>query len=74
MTRREFLSWIEVYRRWPFDDLHRYHRPAALIAHSVAGEPTDKLIEYLQPKPTPAHDTLSDVDTRLLKQFGISCG
>ncbi|MCX5592795.1 hypothetical protein [Alcaligenes endophyticus] len=37
MTVRELESWRRFYRVRPFDDLHRFHRPAALIAHSFGG-------------------------------------
>ena len=37
MTHREFESWKRFYNLRPFDDLHRYHRPAAVIAHSMGG-------------------------------------
>lgn len=37
MTQREFESWRQFYRLRPFDDLHRFHRPATVIAHSLAG-------------------------------------
>lgn len=37
MTFKEFESWKEFYRLRPFDDLHRYHRPAAVVAHSMGG-------------------------------------
>lgn len=37
MTHKEFESWKEFYALRPFDDLHRYHRPAAVVAHSFGG-------------------------------------
>lgn len=37
MTHKEFESWKEFYALRPFDDLHRFHRPAAVIAHSMGG-------------------------------------
>lgn len=37
MSHREFVSWQRHYRSRPFDDAHRYHRPAALIAGSFGG-------------------------------------
>lgn len=37
MTRREFESWKRFYNLRPFDDVHRYHRPAAVVAHSMGG-------------------------------------
>ncbi|NYT25398.1 hypothetical protein H0A73_17495 [Alcaligenaceae bacterium] len=37
MTHRELESWKKFYQLRPFDDVHRYHRPAAVIAHSMGG-------------------------------------
>lgn len=36
MSQNEFLSWQQFYAEHPFDDAHRYHRPAALVAGSMA--------------------------------------
>lgn len=48
MTQAEFEGWIEFYRRWPFDDLHRFYRPAALVASSMGGK-VDQCLDWLQP-------------------------
>lgn len=37
MSRAEFKRWGLFYRRYPFDDLHRYHRPAALVSTALGG-------------------------------------
>lgn len=37
MSVREFEQWKRYYKQAPFDDLHRYHRPAAIISHSMGG-------------------------------------
>lgn len=72
MTRREFADWQAFYRAWPFDDYHRHHRPAALIARSQGGGKIDDLLDWLQP---PAwQDELSDADISTLKALGISRG
>jgi hypothetical protein len=52
MTQPEYLAWIEFYRLYPFDDMHRFHRPAALVANSMSGAGVDKLLEWLAPDPT----------------------
>lgn len=49
MTNAEFESWIEFYRRWPFDDRHRFHRPAALVAATNGGK-VEQYLEWLQPQ------------------------
>lgn len=41
---------MQFYIRWPFDDFHRYHRPAALIGAINAGESqVQSLLDWLQP-------------------------
>lgn len=51
MTRPEFIAWAEFYEAHPFDDLHRYHRPAALIASTVGttGRKFDAALDMLAP-------------------------
>lgn len=44
MSRAEFCDWFDRYDRQPFDDRHRYHRPAAWLAMAMNGtEPRDSL-------------------------------
>lgn len=54
MTQVEFESWREFYRQAPFDDFHRFHRPAALVATATVTKQRDKAIEeslaWLQPE------------------------
>lgn len=69
MARQEFAGWVEFYRLFPFDDRHRFHRPAALIAHNDRLD-IDAAMRWLQPLPM-AHDyTAADLNT--LKAFGFS--
>jgi hypothetical protein len=49
MPRREFEAWREFYVLYPFDDLHRYHRPAALVSVSLGGGDLQQRIDWLQP-------------------------
>lgn len=70
MTVQEYRSWGAYHARYPFDDRHRYHRPAALIAKSGTTAPIGELIDWLQPKPTRAVD-LSDADSQTLAAFGF---
>jgi hypothetical protein len=67
MTQPEFLSWMEFYRLYPFDDFHRIHRPAALVAASMSGDLQARL-DWLQPDPREADMTEADVAT--LRAFG----
>lgn len=70
LTRREYNDWLSYYRAYPFDDLHRYHRPAALIASRGGGAKIDDLIDWLQP---PAwQEGMSAADVSTLRAFGIS--
>lgn len=69
MTQREFRDWIAFYRAYPFDDLHRYHRPAALVARSMSGADMQDLIDWLQPPDWQADFSQSDVNT--LRALGI---
>lgn len=66
-------GWREFYLLYPFDDLHRYHRPAALVASSfMSKNPADyrrQAIEWLQPKPLVPN--FGDVDMRTLNAFGV---
>lgn len=51
MSLREFNSWISFYRLFPFDDAHRFYRPAALIAKSNGTKSSIRdLMEFLQPQ------------------------
>lgn len=69
MTHAEFRSWAAFYRQHPFDDLHRYHRPAALVAVSLGGGRIDDKLQFLAPDPVPQQYSSADMNT--LKAFGI---
>lgn len=70
MSQREFCDWITFYRAHPFDDLHRYHRPAALISVSMGGGDIQDKIDWLHP-PTWQED-FSSADLRTMRALGIS--
>lgn len=73
MSQREFLAWADYYRRWPFDDFHRFHRPAALIASALCGggpEVMEARLEWLQPGQR-FTDNHTDADRDLFKAAGI---
>lgn len=69
MTPREFESWAAFYKLFPFDDRHRYHRPAAMVAASMGGKYDDR-IAFLSPDPEVA-DGFSKVDMSVLNALGI---
>jgi hypothetical protein len=63
MTEAEFRSWVEFYKMAPFDDLHRHHRPAALIARSFSGGDITDLLEWLQPRAESKDWNQADINT-----------
>ena len=70
MSQAEFQRWIQFYREQPFDDFHRYHRPAALVSVSLAGGDIKERLEWLQPEPIP--DGLDRADVATIKALGFS--
>jgi hypothetical protein len=73
MPQPEFLEWMAFYRLWPFDDFHRFHRPAAMVANAAAGggDMTSRL-EWLQPDVRAVDDSqMTDADRNTLSAFGI---
>ncbi len=47
MSANEFSRWREFYLRQPFDDVHLYYRPAALIAQSMSGADFSESVHFL---------------------------
>lgn len=68
MSYAEFSRWKEFYLQNPFDDLHRYHRPAALISCSMAGGDFAEKVKMLENDSTVK---ISDADLSTFKAFGI---
>lgn len=68
MTPAEFQGWVEFYMGQPFDDLHRIHRPHALVAASLGGKLEEKL-EWLAPQQ--GTDEYSPADLSTMKAFGF---
>ena len=72
MSQREFTGWMDFYRAHPFDDLHRFHRPAALIAQSMAGGDIAPRLNWLAPQPPdPALEGFDEADRNTLAAFGL---
>lgn len=69
MTSMEFNSWIEFYKLFPFDDYHRYYRPAALISCSMAAGEIKGKLDWLQPEPV--NEDYSQADMNTFKAFGV---
>lgn len=71
MSATEFEGWKAFYRMFPFDDLHRYHRPAAAIGVSCGGT-YDKLMDFLAPEPIPPGMTQADWNTmKAFRNLGV---
>lgn len=47
MSANEFSRWREFYLKQPFDDVHLYYRPAALIAQSMSGIDISDSVNFL---------------------------
>ncbi len=78
MPADEFEAWREFYTLFPFDDLHRFHRPAALVASAmVSGDQTQAFrerVKFLQPDPPPPEvlsGRYSEADLRTMRAFGV---
>lgn len=55
LSPAEVVRWQRYAERWPYDDMHRYHRPAALVSAMMstgdAGTVTqlvDRRMEWLR--------------------------
>jgi hypothetical protein len=70
MTQAEFEGWKEFYVRYPFDDFHRFHRPAALVAQSLGGGEVRAMLDWLQPDR--ASESMSDADMNTMRAFGFA--
>ncbi len=68
MTESEFRTWMEFYKLHPFDDRHRFYRPAALIARSMAGGDLQEFLDYLEP---PARGNFSEADMNTFRAFSV---
>lgn len=77
MPNDEFEAWRQFYVLYPFDDLHRYHRPAALVAASMTSGDVmpafNARLKFLQPDP-PSPEELSgqfsESDLRTIRALG----
>lgn len=73
MSQAEFQRWFDFYQMHPFDDLHRFHRPAALVAKSMSGGDIENMIEWLHPQYNGAADSeYSEEDLKTFKALGLS--
>lgn len=70
MPQSEFEAWRAFYRMYPFDDYHRFHRPAALVARSMGGGDVQPLLNWLQPDRGTAG--MTDADMNTMRAFGYT--
>ena len=72
MSQCEFERWYDFYQMNPFDDLHRFHRPAAWIARSMNGAEIQPMIEWLHPDYSNSLDSeYSEEDLKTFKALGL---
>lgn len=67
MTHREFVSWQEYFAEAPFDDHHRYHRPAVLVSQSMVGGDVKDKFAFLEPGKSAEESAFE----RTLAAFGV---
>lgn len=67
MTQVEFDRWRHFYVQQPFDDVHRFHRPAALVAASFGGD-LKRCLDFLT---RPIQTAEEDADEVTLRAFGL---
>lgn len=74
MVPSEFDGWIDYFDRHPFDDLHRYHRPALADTLIRGGLPFDKVLDWMKDgEPmAPREMTPEEADAQTLRTFGLS--
>lgn len=71
MGQDEFEAWKAYYRLWPFDDYHRFHRPAGLVAASMSGELEAKLDWLAGDRiKAPELTEISEVDRSVMAALG----
>ncbi|AZW31502.1 hypothetical protein CS343_15145 [Bordetella bronchiseptica] len=67
MSQDEFNRWKAFYLLNPFDDLHRYHRPAALVSSSIGGDFRERLEVLCRP----IQGEHESADEATLRAFGL---
>jgi len=79
MSERELRFWQQFYAESPFDDLHRYHRPAALLAQVQVGGDFAARLDWLaggvglgQEQPACMAGQASEADLRTFAALGMS--
>lgn len=74
ISGEEFAAWVEFYTEHPFDDRHRFYRPAALIASRMAGG-FESAMNLLEPPPADrVPDGMTSADAATMRAFGFKPG
>lgn len=68
MPAAELEGWRAFYELYPFDDLHRFHRPAAALGTAFGGK-YESIIGFLAP--TPNEPDMTDADRDVAKALGF---
>lgn len=71
MPEQEIQAWREFYRIYPFDDYHRFFRPAAMVAGAMGGGDITKRLQWLQPDPNPFAGDFMPADMNTFAALGI---
>lgn len=80
MSRGEFCDWYDRYVAEPFDDAHRFHRPAAWLAFQFNGVQPRESMKWLTDGTMPAAPDVtvagqwSDADRATLATLGFGKG
>jgi hypothetical protein len=72
MSEREKRAWIDFYALYPFDDLHRIHRPAAMVSASLGGGEIQKRLDWLQPSRATGAGRYSEADMKTMRALGFT--
>lgn len=56
---------------YPFDDFHRFYRPAAMVARAAGGGDTTARLRWLQPDPDQFAGNFEPSDLNTFAAFGV---
>jgi len=71
MMPSEVESWVAFYNAHPFDDHHRYYRPAALVASAPFGIDLGEALAWLA-RETPPEKGYSEAELSVFRTFGVT--
>lgn len=71
MSEQEFRRWVRFYRQQPFDDIHRYYRPAVLQASAFGGGDMAAMMDFLLNKEVVQEAESEDVGLSVFRAFGV---